>query len=225
MAEETSTKRHHGELSDKSSNLVDVHVPGEKREYTKTLTGVELHGKETLEIVCTSEPDKADEVISRLWRKLGGMRRRIVGVGVHYTSEDEPPQMAAVLQLPKCLNDMLQHESLFTFAGFSIESDKKKLKMSGLEINPNKFIDIQRKWRVRYTGKEYDSLTDKNIDTQEDHKLWGISPLPDNLIEYAGVDAYAAYKSWNMIDYITDGWEFAKEREAEKFYDHPYCPF
>ncbi|XBI56365.1 hypothetical protein VPH35_037977 [Triticum aestivum] len=93
MAEEPSTKRHHGEPSDKSSNLVDVHVPDEKRE-------------------------------------------------------------------PKRLNDMLQHERLFTFASFGIESNKEKLKLSGLEINPNKFIDIQRKWRVPYTGKEYDSLTD-----------------------------------------------------------------
>ena len=103
---------------------------------------------------------------------------------------------------------MLQHEKSVTFAGFSIESDKEKLKLSGMEINPNKFIDIQRLWRVPYTGKEYDSLTDvaasvihpfykgmkKNIDTQEDHKLWGISPLPDKLIEYAGIDAYATCK-------------------------------
>ncbi|KAM3386790.1 hypothetical protein ACQJBY_009985 [Aegilops geniculata] len=104
MAEEPSAKHHQGELSDKSSNLVDIHVPGEKHEYTKTLRGVELHGKETLEIVCTSESDKADEVISRLWRKLGGMLRRIVGVGVHYTNEDEPPQMVAVLQL--CVDEL-----------------------------------------------------------------------------------------------------------------------
>ncbi|XP_073363151.1 uncharacterized protein [Aegilops tauschii subsp. strangulata] len=196
MAEEPSAKRHHGEMSDKTSNLVDVHVPDEKREHTTTLTGVELHGKEMVEIVCTSKRDKADEMISRLWRKAGGKLRKIVGVGVHYTSENEPPQMAAVLQLcvdelcsvyhiaaatkwPKRLNEMLQHERLFTFASFSIESDKEKLKMSGLEINPNKFIDIQRLWRVPYIGKEYDSLTDvaasaihpfykgmkKNIDT------------------------------------------------------------
>ena len=45
----------------------------------------------------------------------------------------------------KRLNELLKHEKLFTFAGFSIESDKEKLKLSGLEINPNKFIDIQRK--------------------------------------------------------------------------------
>ena len=93
MAEEPSAKCHHGETSNKSSNLVDIHVPGEKREYTTTLTGVELHGNETLEIVWTSVPEKADEVISRLWRKLGGksLNCRIVDVGVHYTNEDEPP--------------------------------------------------------------------------------------------------------------------------------------
>ena len=104
MAEEPSAKRHHGETSDKTSNLVDIHVPSEKREYTKTLTWVELHGKETLEIVCTSEPDKDNEMISRLWMKAGGKHRRIVGVGVHYTNGDEPPQMAAVLQL--CIDNL-----------------------------------------------------------------------------------------------------------------------
>ncbi|VAI86347.1 unnamed protein product [Triticum turgidum subsp. durum] len=104
MAEEPSAKHHHAETSDKRSNLVDINVPGEKREYTTTLKGVELHGNETLEIVYTSVPEKADEVISRLWRKLGGRFRRIVGVGVHYTNEDEPPQMAAVLQL--CVDEL-----------------------------------------------------------------------------------------------------------------------
>ncbi|XP_073360470.1 uncharacterized protein [Aegilops tauschii subsp. strangulata] len=247
MAEEPSAKHHHGETSDKSTNLDDVHVPDEKHAYTKTLKGVELHGKETLEIVCTSEPEKDDEMISRLWRKAGGLRRKIVGLGVHYTSEDEPPRWQQSCSCawtnsawPKRLNDMLTQERLFTFVGFSIESDKEKMKMFGLPmINPNKYVDIQRTWRVPYTGKEYDSLIDvaasvihpfykgmkKNIDTQEDHKLWGISPLPDNLIEYAGVDAYAAYKSWNMIDNITDGWEIAKAREDDHYYDRPFCPF
>ncbi|XBI92781.1 hypothetical protein VPH35_029767 [Triticum aestivum] len=174
MAEEPSAKQHHAKTSEKGSNLIDIHVLDEKRKYTTTLTGVELHGNETLENVCTSVPEKADKVISRFWRKLGGKspNHRIVGVGVHYTNKDEPPQMAAVLQLcvddlclvyhiaaatkwPKLLNDMPRHEKLFTFTGFSIESDKEKLKLSSLEINPNKLIDIQRKWRVPYTGKEY----------------------------------------------------------------------
>ncbi|XBJ25232.1 hypothetical protein VPH35_002936 [Triticum aestivum] len=228
MAEEPSTKHHQDEPSNKSSNLIDVHVPGKKREYTKTLRDVELHGKETLEIVCSSEPDKADEVISRLWRKAGGMLRRIIGFGVHYTNGDELPQMAAVLQL--CVDDLclVYHIAAATKC---IESDKEKMKLSGLEINLDKFIDIQRKWRVPYTGKEYDSLIDvvasvihpfykgmkKNINTQEDYKLWGTSPLPDNLIEYTRVDAYATYKAWSMIDYITDGSEIAKEREAANY--------
>ncbi|XP_073353703.1 uncharacterized protein [Aegilops tauschii subsp. strangulata] len=220
MAEEPSAKRHHGETSDHSSNLGDVHVPGEKREYTRTLTGVELPGKEMLEIVCTSEPDKADEMITRLWKKAGGLYPRFVGVDAEYTREDEPPQMAAVLQLcveelclvyhiaaatkwPKRLNEMLKHEKLFTFVGLNIEGDKEKMKMSGLEINPNKYIDIQRNWRVPYTGKEYDSLADvaasvihpfykgmkKKIDGKEDQKLWGLNPLPNYLIEYEAIDA------------------------------------
>ena len=104
MADEPSAKRHHVDTSDKRSNLIDINVPREKREYTTTLKGVELHGNETQEIVCTSEPDKADEVISRLWMKFGGRFRRIVGVGVHYTNEDEPPQMAAVRQL--CVDEL-----------------------------------------------------------------------------------------------------------------------
>ena len=55
---------------------------------------------------------------------------------------------------PKCLKEFPQEEKLYTFAGFSIESDKEKLKLSGMEINPNKFIDIQRLSRVPYTGKK-----------------------------------------------------------------------
>ena len=99
MAEEPSTKRHQDEPSDKSSNLVDIHVPGEKREYTKTLKEVELHGKETLEIVCTSEPDKAEKIMSRLRMKGGGLYLSFIRVDVEYTNKEEPPQMAVVLQL------------------------------------------------------------------------------------------------------------------------------
>ncbi|XP_073360265.1 uncharacterized protein [Aegilops tauschii subsp. strangulata] len=253
MAEEPSAKCHHGKMSDKSNNLVDVHVPGEKREYTRTLTGVELHGKEKLEIVCTSEPDKADEVMSRLRMKGGGLYPSFIGVDVECTSEDEPPQMAAVPQLcieelclvyhiaaatkwPKRLKDFLQEEKLYTFVSFSIGGDKRMLNKSGLEINPNNFIDMQRKWKDPTTNKYYDSLANveasvihpfykgmnKNINTQEDHKLWGTSPLPDKLIKYAGIDAYATYKSWKTIDNIVTGWDISKEQEADPYY---HCNF
>ena len=114
---------------------------------------------------------------------------------------------------------------MYTFVGFSIKDDKQMLKKSGLEINPKNFIDIQRKWRVPTTRKEYDSLADvaasvihpfykgmkKKIDKAEDRKLWGISPLPEKLIEYTGIDAYATYKSWKIIDNITIGWDISKE--------------
>ncbi|VAI32797.1 unnamed protein product [Triticum turgidum subsp. durum] len=160
MAEEPSAKRHHGETSNKSSNPVDIHVPSEKREYTKTLKGVELHDKETLEIVCTSIPDKTDEVMSRLRMKGGG--------------------------LPKRLKDFLQEEKLYTFVGFSIGGDKRMLEKSGGVIHPF------------YEGMK------KKMD-RADHKLWGTSPLPNNLITYAGIDAYATYKSWKTIDNIVTG--------------------
>ena len=91
MVEEPSTKRHQDEPSDKSSNLVDVHVPGEKREYTKTLTGVELHGKETLEFVCTNEPDKADEIIFRIRRSTCSSYPHIIGVD---TTRENPSSSA-----------------------------------------------------------------------------------------------------------------------------------
>ena len=99
MAEEASAKRHCGQTSHQSGNLDVVRVPGQKREYTVTLTGVELHGKETLEVVCTSEPDKADERISRIRRSACGSYPHIMGVDVEFTKDDEPPQMAAVLQI------------------------------------------------------------------------------------------------------------------------------
>ncbi|XBH78305.1 hypothetical protein VPH35_104601 [Triticum aestivum] len=206
MAEEPSARRHHGEPSDKSSDLVDVHIPDEKREYTRTLIGVELHGKETLEIICTSEPDKADEVMSRLKMKGGG--------------------------LPKRLKQFLQEEKLYTFVGFSIGGDKRMLNKFGLEINPNNFIDMKRKWKDPHTSKYFDSLADvaggfihpfykgmkKKIEKKEEHKKLGTSPLPDNLITYTGIDAYATYKSWKTIDNIVTGWDISEEQEADPYY-------
>ena len=67
----------------------------------------------------------------------------------------------------------------------------------------------------------YKGMKKKN-DTKEDHKLWGTSPLPDKLIEYAGIDAYATCKSWKTIENIMKGWDISKEQEADP-YDH--CNF
>ncbi|VAH43594.1 unnamed protein product [Triticum turgidum subsp. durum] len=217
------------------------------------LKWVELHGKETLEIVCTSKLDKADEMMTRLRMKGGGLYPSFIGVDVEYTSEDEPPQMASVLQFcveelclvyhiaaatkwPKRLKQFPQEEKLYTFAGFSIEGDKKMLNKSGLEINPNNFIDMQHTWKVPTTNKFYDSLVDvaasiihpfykgmkQNINKEEDHKLWGTSPPPDKLIEYARKDAYTTYKSWKIIDNIVTGWDISQEHVADPYY---HCNF
>ena len=97
---------------------------------------------------------------------------------------------------------------MYTFVGFSIGGDKEKLKLSGLEINPDKYVDMQRKWRVPNNGKKWQSLAEfaaslihpsykemkQKINKELDHKLWGDSPLPNNLIEYAAKDAYVTYE-------------------------------
>ncbi|CDJ26447.1 unnamed protein product [Triticum aestivum] len=97
MAEEASAKRHCGEASYQSDNLDVVHVPDQKREYTVTLKGVDLHGKEMLKVVCTSIPDKADQMIGRIRRSAHSSYPHIIDVDVEFTKEDEPPQRAAVL--------------------------------------------------------------------------------------------------------------------------------
>ncbi|XP_073358155.1 uncharacterized protein [Aegilops tauschii subsp. strangulata] len=219
MAEEPSAKRPRGETSDQSTEVDGVQVPGQKHDYKRHLKEVDIHGKEKLDVVCTSNPDEADKMIRRILKRVCGLYPQYIGVDVE----------------PKSLHPFLKEDRFYTFAGFSIEGDKEMLRRSGLEINPDKYIDIQRKWRVPFKGrKRYHSLADvagnvihpfykqmkDKIDKVEDHKLWGISPLPNYLIEYAEIDAYATYESWKGIENIREGLESAKE--AEKNYDDPY---
>ncbi|KAF6991929.1 hypothetical protein CFC21_008977 [Triticum aestivum] len=255
MADEPSAKRPRGETSDQSTEVDNVQVPGQKHGYKVHLKEVGIHDKEKLDVVCTSNPDEADKMISRILKRACGSYPQFINVDVEYTRDDKPLQRAPVLQLcveelclvyhitagtkwPKSLRPFLKEDRFYTFVGFSIEGDKEMLRSSGLEINPDKYIDIQRKWRVPFKGrKRYHSLADVSgsvihpfykqmkdkIDRVEDHKLWGISPLLNYLIEYAAIDAYATYESWKRIENIREGLESAKE--AEKNYDDPYYAY
>ncbi|XBJ19065.1 hypothetical protein VPH35_010101 [Triticum aestivum] len=248
-----SAKHHQGEASGKEPLVVDddVPVPGQKQDYTVPLM-VDIHlKKEKLDVVCTSNPDEADKRIREIRRRLGGMLSRLIAVDVEYTREDEPPQKAAVLQLcvedlvlvyhittatkwPKELRPLQQEKKLYTFVGFSIGGDKEKLKLSGLEINPDKYVDMQRKWRVPKNGKKWQALAEfaailihpsykemkKKINKEFDHKLWGDSPLPNNLIEYVAKDAYVTYEAWKKIEIVKEGLEYWQE--AEDHWDDPY---
>ena len=79
--------------------------------------------------------------------------------------------------------------------------------------------------------KKFDSLADvagrlidihyhdiKNkIHCKEDHTLWGACRLPDKLIKYATIDAFATYESWRIIYDVIMGLDRAKrEKEAKK---------
>ncbi|XBJ04345.1 hypothetical protein VPH35_023293 [Triticum aestivum] len=168
MAEEPSAKCPHGETSDQSTKVDDVQVPDQKHDYKVHLKEVYIHGKEKLDVVCTSNPEEANKMISRILKRLYSLYPHYIGVDVEYTREDQSPQRAAVLQLcveelclPKSLRPFLKEDRFYSFAGFSIEGDKEMLRSSGLEINPDKYVDIQRKWRVPFKGtKRYHSLAD-----------------------------------------------------------------
>ncbi|XBI75116.1 hypothetical protein VPH35_068525 [Triticum aestivum] len=248
-----SAKHHQGEASGKEPLVVDddVPVPGQKQDYTVPLM-VDIHlKKEKLDVVCTSNPDEADKRIREIRRRLGGMLSRSIGIDVEYTREDEPPQKAAVLQLcvedlvlvyhitaatkwPKELRPLLQEKKLYTFVDFSIGGDKEKLKLSGLEINPDKYVDMHHKWRVPNNGKKWQALAKfaaslihpsykemkQKINKELDHKLWGDSPLPNNLIEYVAKDAYVTYEAWKKIEIVKEGLEYWQQ--AEDHWDDPY---
>ncbi|KAI4988517.1 hypothetical protein ZWY2020_030147 [Hordeum vulgare] len=213
MAAVPSQKRLREVPSKQAAELEDDVVHAEKHDYTKVPNEVEAHDKEPLNVVCTSNPEVAVEMIKKMRMKLGGMFDKIIDVDVEYTREDEPNQRAAIMQLcveemvlvfhitaatkmPDWLDGFLK-EKMYTFVGFDITRDKLMLKNSGLEINPEKFINMQKKWRHPYIDKPYDSLADvpsmvvnpfykhmkQKINRNEDHKLWGIAPLPDHLIQ------------------------------------------
>ncbi|EMS50879.1 Premnaspirodiene oxygenase [Triticum urartu] len=147
---------------------------------------------------------------------------------------EQLPSVCQASPRPKELCPLLREKKLYIFVGLSIGRDKEKLKLSGLEINPDKYVDMQRKWRVPNNGKKWQSLAEfaasliqpsykemkGKINKKLDHKRWGDSPLPNNLIEYAAKDAYVTYEASKKIETVKEGLE--QWEEAEDHWDDPY---
>ncbi|VAH77888.1 unnamed protein product [Triticum turgidum subsp. durum] len=125
--------------------MADAPLYKQRRKYTRELHDVHLHGNHKLHVVCTSKGKDVDKMLSMFRRKLGGMPVKLVGVDVEYTP----------MELDKFLMNCE-----YTFVGFAIEGDKSKLKVSGLGINSDNYIDIQVEWRDPYNKKKFDSLAD-----------------------------------------------------------------
>ena len=104
MGEQPSAKRPCGDTSEQSTEVDDVQVSGQKHDYKVHLKEVDIHGKEKLDVVCSSNPDEADKMISRILKRVCSLCPQYIGVDVEYTREDEPPQRAAVLQL--CVEEL-----------------------------------------------------------------------------------------------------------------------
>ncbi|VAI87344.1 unnamed protein product [Triticum turgidum subsp. durum] len=122
--------------------MADAPLCKKRRKYTRELHDVHLHGNHKLHVLCTSKGKDVEKMLSMFRRKLGGMPVKLV-------AKDRPMELDKFL-----MNDE------YTFVGFAIEGDKSKLKVSGLEINSNNYIDIQVEWRDPYTKKKFDSLAD-----------------------------------------------------------------
>ncbi|XBH84662.1 hypothetical protein VPH35_072780 [Triticum aestivum] len=204
--------------------MEDAPLYKQHHRFTRELHDVDLHGNHKLHVVCTSKGQDVDKMLSMLRRKLGRMLVKLVFVDFEYTHYVKP-QRVTVLQLcvekeclvyristakdrPMELEKFLMNDE-YTFPEFAIEGDKNKLKLSGLEINSDNYIDIHVEWRDPYKKKEFNSLADvasrlidmnyhgmKNeINCKEDHTLWGFCSLPDRLIKYTVIDAFATYES------------------------------
>ncbi|VAH20079.1 unnamed protein product [Triticum turgidum subsp. durum] len=131
--------------------MADAPLYKQRRKYIRELHDVHLHGNHKLHVLCTSKGKDVDKMLSTFRRKLGRMPVKLVGVDVEYTHYEKPQPME--------LDKFLMNDE-YTFVGFAIEGDKSKLKVSGLEINSNNYIDIQVEWRDPYNKKKFDSLAD-----------------------------------------------------------------
>ncbi|XBJ01275.1 hypothetical protein VPH35_020951 [Triticum aestivum] len=194
--------------------MEDAPLYKQRRRYTRELHDIDLHGNHKLHVICTSKGEDVDKMLSMLRRKLGGMPVKLVGVDV------EPMEL-----------DKFLMNGEYTFVGFAIEGDKSKLKLSGLGINSDNYIDIQVEWTDPYNKKKFNSSADvagrmidihyhdmkKKINRKEDHTLWGFCLLPEKLIKYAAIDAFATYESWRVIYDVIMGLDRAKrDKEAKK---------
>ncbi|XP_073358094.1 uncharacterized protein [Aegilops tauschii subsp. strangulata] len=194
--------------------------------------GVEAHGNTKLHVI-----------LAQYERHLSLQRHKIVGIDLEYNNEPEATQKPALCQLSigkkhpvllfqlsaaeRCtVFDNFLADPRYTFVGFSIDSDKKRLDRVNLEVN--NFVDIQKEWRVPEATKELDSLGDvsgmliddyynnmKKKITDDEHKHWATLPLSMRHIEYAAKDASAAYEIWNRITLTQDGLRRAKLEKEE----------
>ncbi|XBI10000.1 uncharacterized protein [Aegilops tauschii subsp. strangulata] len=177
--------------------------------------GVEAHGNTKLHVIHTN--DKKQVAITLAKPALCQL-----SIG-----KKHPVLLFQLSAAERCIVfDNFLADPRYTFAGFSIDGDKKRLERVNLEVA--NFVDIQKEWRVPEATKELDSLGDvsgmliddyynnmKKKITDDEHKRWATLPLSMRHIEYAAKDAYAAYEIWNRITLTQDGLRRAKLEKEE----------
>ncbi|XBJ01929.1 hypothetical protein VPH35_021445 [Triticum aestivum] len=154
---------------------------------------VEAHGNTKLHVIHTNDEKQVAITLAQYERHLSLQCHNFVDI-----------------DLECAVFDNFLADPRYTFAGFSIDGDKKRLDRVNLEVA--NFVDIQKEWRVPEATKELDSLGDvsgmliddyynnmKKKITDDEHKRWATLPLSRRHIEYAAKDAYTVYEIWNRI--------------------------
>ena len=195
--------------------------------FTDEYKGVEAHGNTKLHVIHTNDKNQMVITLAQYERHLSLQRHKIIGIDLEYKNDPEATQKPALCQLSIGKNhpvllfqlsaaerctvfDNFLADPRYTFAGFSIDGDKKRLDRVNLEVA--NFVDIQKEWRVPEATKPLYSLGDvsgvliddyynnmKKKITDDEHKRWATLPLSMRHIEYAAKDTYAAYEIWNRI--------------------------
>ncbi|XP_073367988.1 uncharacterized protein [Aegilops tauschii subsp. strangulata] len=182
--------------------------------------GVEAHGNTKLHVIHTNDMKQMAITLAQYEHHLSLQRHKMSKPAICQLSigKKHPVLLFQLSAAERCIVfDNFLADPKYTFAGFSIDGDKKRLERVSLEVA--NFVDIQ---------KELDSLGDvsgmliddyynnmKKKITDDKHKHWATLPLSMRHIEYAAKDAYAAYEIWNRITLTQDGLRRAKMEKEE----------
>ncbi|XP_073355013.1 uncharacterized protein [Aegilops tauschii subsp. strangulata] len=121
---------------------------------------VEAHGNTKLHVIHTNDKKQVAITLARYERHLSLQRHKIVGIDLEYNNEPEATQKPTLCQLSigkkhpmllfqlsaaeRCtVFDNFLADPRYTFAGFSIDGEKKRLEPVNLEEVAN-FVDIQK---------------------------------------------------------------------------------
>ncbi|KAI4971111.1 hypothetical protein ZWY2020_002025 [Hordeum vulgare] len=175
----------------------------------RELKQVQAHGTTKLHVIHTNDLQKVEAIIDQYEQHLQIQRNKIVGVGVEYTYEAAHKQKAALIQL-----SVGKTQPVLLFQLSATEHKCKVLDNFLLDSRSTKYLDSLGDVSGMLIDDYYTSMKQKL--TNEDHKRWACMPLSMKHVQYAAMDAYAAYEIWSRITVTQDGLRYAMLEKSKK---------